>query len=116
MSWIDAYREQYEADKAQPDHPSEPAPGEPRPYSVLLVYPDYMTGGDLETYYTHVEARTVGAAIRAAQQECQNANIVGGTQESLLRSLDDLLVLLVIDGHPHDLKFQAEEEPTDAAV
>ena len=37
-------------------------------YNVLLAYPDYMTGGDLETYCAvGIPADTAAEAIRRAQ-------------------------------------------------
>jgi len=40
-----------------------------KPYTVLLLYPDYMNDNGAETYLAHVEADTVADAIKAAQAQ-----------------------------------------------
>ena len=66
-------------------------------YSVLLLYPDYMSDDYPETYYTFVTADSVQGAIDAARSDCMedNSNEEDGC---FIENPDDLLVLLVTDG------------------
>lgn len=44
-------------------------------YSVLLLYPDYMTSDSgKETYYTFIDAANADEAIKRAQKEMAAAN------------------------------------------
>lgn len=63
-------------------------------FSVLLLYPDYLaeTYGD-ETYFTHVKAPTVEAAIKKARAEATRAN------KGYVEDPADFGCLLVIEGH-----------------
>jgi hypothetical protein len=62
-------------------------------YSVLLKYPEAMTDGELETYYTFVEAEDVPHAVHAAR-------IAAASRQGY--SLSDFALLLVIEGHHPD--------------
>lgn len=66
-------------------------------YSVLLMYPDYISD-TAETFYTFVTAQNRKAAILKAQKECKAESFIS------LDSLDDLRVILVIDGHRKESK------------
>lgn len=70
------------------------APATTRPYSVLLLYPDYAT--DLtpnDTYYAFVEAPDAIAAVEAAQREAVAAQGVE------IDNPTDFHPLLVTQGH-----------------
>lgn len=70
-----------------------------RPYTVLLLRPDYIAepyGQD--TYMAHVEAENPVNAIEAAQIEVWNED--AGDEDST--SWDDYHPLLVLDGHLYD--------------
>ena len=45
-----------------------------KPYSVLLLYPDWVNESGTDTYYTFVEAADPCAAIGEAQREALAAN------------------------------------------
>jgi hypothetical protein len=64
-----------------------------RPYSVLLLYPDYANDGGTETYYAFVSAADSVEAVAQAQQQAATAQ-VGVDIES-----DDFVPLLVTQGH-----------------
>lgn len=71
-----------------------------QPYSVLLLYPDYIANNyGQETYFTHIEATRPADAAKFAQ--CQLAlefDDGGGAP-------DDFFVLLVIEGHHSDVNI-----------
>jgi hypothetical protein len=65
----------------------------PKPYSVLLLYPDYANDSGSETYYAFVEATHPLAAIVAAKRQAIAA------QECIEIEPDDFVPLLVTAGH-----------------
>lgn len=67
-----------------------------KPFTVLLLYPDYIseTFGQ-ETYLTHVEATTVKKAILAARKEAVAANRTTCPK--------DWFVLAVFEGTHNDI-------------
>jgi hypothetical protein len=69
----------------------------PQAYSVLLLYPDYVTSGGHETYLAYVSAKTVAGAIRLARAE-----VMKGCDT--IENPNDLFVHLVTTGHIQDLK------------
>jgi hypothetical protein len=66
-----------------------------KPYSVLLLYPDYANDSGTETYYAWVEAQDAIEAVAMAQREALAAN------EWAEREPDDFAPLLVTEGHHH---------------
>ncbi len=74
-----------------------PVGGNPlkKPYSVLLLYPDYADDTGYETYYALVEAADPDEAVAAAQREAVAA------QDGIEIEPDDFHPLLVTPGH-HD--------------
>jgi hypothetical protein len=71
-------------------------------YSVLLLYPDYLTD-DEETYYTFVEAADVPGAISKAQAEAFEFNRITSDEN---RDPQDFKPGLVILGHHYDILGQ----------
>lgn len=70
-----------------------------RPYSVLLLYPDYLADDfGHDTYYAHVMASDPASAVREAQQEAMAAN-TGPDDEPDADNADDFHPLLVLEGH-----------------
>lgn len=68
-----------------------------KPYSVLLLYPDYLANNyGEETYYTYVRASAPAEAVTAAQKEVADVN---GAEDSAA----DFLPLLCIEGHHEPL-------------
>ncbi len=68
-------------------------PVKPSPFTVLLLYPEYMSVNyGQETYLAHVEARDVLHAIQVAQTQACGAS-------SSCQDSEDFYPLLVIDGH-----------------
>lgn len=64
-----------------------------KPYSVLLLYPDYLSGSEgVETYYAWVKALSNTDAIEQAQIEARSVN-------TACRVLEDFRPLLVLKGH-----------------
>ena len=74
-----------------------PAGSDPvqKPYSVLLLYPDYADDTGYETYYALVEAADPDEAVAEARREAVAA------QEGIEIAPDDFIPLLVTPGH-HD--------------
>jgi hypothetical protein len=74
--------------------PPAPASAEQRPYSVLLLYPDYAceTFGQ-DTYYAFVEARDQIEAVEIAQRQAVAA------QDTEIDDPADFAPLLVTQGH-----------------
>jgi hypothetical protein len=72
-----------------------PAGNDPgkKPYSVLLLYPDYANDGGTETYYAFVEAPDQIEAVALAQRQAVAAN------ECVEIEPDDFAPLLVTQGH-----------------
>ena len=72
-----------------------PAGSDPvqNPYSVLLLYPDYVTDSGTETYYAFVEASDAIDAVAVAQRQAFAA------QEGVIFPPDDFVPLLVTEGH-----------------
>ena len=70
-----------------------------KPYSVLLLYPDYFADNfGQDTFFTHVEALGPKEAVRTAQHEIQTAN------QQEVDDPTDFYPLLVIEGHHDDVK------------
>ena len=74
-----------------------PAASDPvqKPYSVLLLYPDYADDTGHETYYALIEAADPIEAVAVAQRQAAAA------QEGIEIESDDFHPLLVTPGH-HD--------------
>ena len=72
-----------------------PAASDPskKPYSVLLLYPDYANDGGTETYYAWVEAPDPLAAIALARRQAL------AVQVGVVFPPDDFVPLLVTEGH-----------------
>jgi hypothetical protein len=66
-----------------------------KPYSVLLLYPDYANDSGTETFYAFVQATDANAAVAHAQRQAAEA------QEGIDIEPDDFAPLLVTQGH-HD--------------
>jgi hypothetical protein len=64
-----------------------------RPYSVLLLYPDYANDSGTETYYAFVEALDPIEAVATAQLEAATA------QDGVDVDSEDFAPLLVTPGH-----------------
>ena len=70
------------------------------PYSVLLIYPDYLSDG-LETYYAFVRATCPAEAARNAQLKAARAARRGDDvdRDDLRELAQDFKVLLILRGH-----------------
>jgi hypothetical protein len=64
-----------------------------KPFSVLLLYPDYANDGGTETYYAFVEATDSIAAVALVQRQAVAAQIGVGIEP------EDFAPLLVTEGH-----------------
>ena len=64
-----------------------------KPYSVLLLYPDYANDSGTETYYAFVEALNPIEAVAVAQREAVTA------QDGMDGDPEDFAALLVTPGH-----------------
>jgi hypothetical protein len=75
--------------------PAPPLGNDPadKPYSVLLLYPDYANDNGYETYYAFVEAPDPIAAVAVAQRQAVEA------QEGIEIEPDDFVPLLMTEGH-----------------
>lgn len=70
-----------------------------KPYTVLLLYPDYMTADyGQETFLAHVAAPTVKDAQYAAQMDAISMNTMDSDKA------EDFSVLAVFEGHLNDIK------------
>ena len=69
------------------------APTGSKPYSVLLLYPDYANDGGSETYYAWVTASDPLDAVAVAQRQAAAAQIVD------IDDPTDFAPLLVTQGH-----------------
>jgi hypothetical protein len=78
------------AEAGKPSAESDPAK---KPYSVLLLYPDYANDGGNETYYAWVEAPDPVTAVAVARRQAFAA------QEGVIFPPDDFAPLLVTEGH-----------------
>lgn len=74
-----------------------------RKYSVLLLYPDYLSDGPT-TYYHLTEAANPKKAAARAQRAAAQAQVEGACND-----YEDFLVLLVIEGHHDDLPVYETE-------
>lgn len=70
-----------------------PAASENKPYSVLLLYPDYANDTGYETYYAFVDAQDPIAAVAQAKRKAVAA------QDGIEIEPDDFIPLLVTEGH-----------------
>lgn len=79
-------------------------------YSVLMLYPEYMTEnfGD-ESYLAHVVAASVEDAMRMAQEEAYAAGASRWELEDPQGDPDDFMVLLCVKGHVNDLSNAPSE-------
>lgn len=80
-------------ESAWKDEPPTPGDRAKRPYSVLLLYPEYANDGGAETYYAWVEAGDPIAAVAEARRRAYAAN------ESEMMTPLDFTPLLVTEGH-----------------
>jgi hypothetical protein len=75
-----------------------------QPFTVLLVYPDYLgENWPYDTYLAHVEADAEAAAITAAQALAQNDQGADFDGEPIVQTPADFAPLLVVAGHHDDL-------------
>jgi hypothetical protein len=66
-----------------------------KPYSVLLLYPDYANENGNDTYFAHVETADATDAFEAAQQQaCEQNNDIPS---------DDFALLALFDSHLENL-------------
>ena len=76
------------------EHPNAvPPPAEAKPYSVLLLYPDYANDSGTETFYAFVQTADAIAAVAQAQRQAAAA------QEGIEAEPEDFAALLVTEGH-----------------
>ena len=73
--------------------PTEGGDSARKPYSVLLLYPDYANDSGTETYYAFVEALDPIEAVALAQREAVTS------QEGMDGDPEDFAALLVTPGH-----------------
>ena len=66
-----------------------------KPYTVILLYPDYLTSEIAETYTAHVTAENGDAAILLAQDEAACAN----SDDEAAIYARHFAVIAVFDGH-----------------
>ena len=64
-----------------------------KPYSVLLMYPDYVADVYGETYYDFVAATSPKDAVKIARERCAEAHNLD------LEDWEDLAVVLITEGH-----------------
>lgn len=78
-----------------------------KPYSVLLLYPDYLSDGP-ETYYGFVRADTPSEAASKAQLQAAKACRRGDDvdRDDLRELAGDFKVELVIRGHRTGLAWE----------
>ena len=79
------------------------------PYTVLLLYPEYLNDNGDETYLAHVEAANPREAVTVARQEVAEAH----TSEygCSLNDPADMAALIVFPGH-HTPALTAYDEPS----
>lgn len=75
-------------------------------YTVLLLYPDYMNEGGVETYLAHVTALSRADAITEARIEARDLD---GNSEC--DDGDDFAVLMVMSGHIAEIFDMPPAEP-----
>ena len=68
-------------------------PGARKPWSVLLLYPDYANDSGTETFYGFVQAGDALSAVAEAKRQAVAA------QAGIEIDPDDLAALLVTQGH-----------------
>lgn len=73
-------------------------------YTVMLLRPDYVTGGDLETFLTNAKADTPQQAVDAARLEAMAADNV---EEG---NATDYAVLFICAGKHDDLTHLIDNE------
>jgi len=81
------------------DSPAKPL----LPYSVLLLYPDYMTGSDRETYFAHVKAENPAQAVQAAR-----AMATAAQEPDTVSDPDDFAPLMCLAGHHEAALLRAD--------
>jgi hypothetical protein len=79
------------------------------PYTVLLLYPDYLNDNGDETYLAHVEAADPREAVTAARQQATDANTT--ERGCSLNNPTDMAALIVFPGH-HTPALTAYDEPS----
>lgn len=67
---------------------------EPKDFTVVLKYPDYMTGGDDEYFIDTATAADPGAAARAVQRAAADANLI----DDPIDDPTDFAVVAVFEG------------------
>ncbi len=86
-SWLRVPPSEWEANLASDGEDGE------KPYSVLLLYPDYANDGGKETFYAFVKARDPIEAVLLAQRRALAVNEWEETEP------EDFAPLLVTEGH-----------------
>lgn len=75
-----------------------------KPYTVLLLYPDYIANNyGQDTYLACVEAPNVELAVGLAQDMAAAASKTPGNKDEDEHDPDDFYPLLTIAGHHDDL-------------
>ena len=81
-----------------------------KPYTVLLLYPDYMTDNfGQDTYLAHVEAGDPESAVVQAQKWAMTANIDPEDMGLVQDFSEDFFPLFVCEGHRDDLYSHRKE-------
>lgn len=76
-----------------------------KPFTVLLLYPDYVSDNfGHETYLAHVTASGRHAAVLAAQRELQKIFVENDGHDDTPIPESDFHCLAVFEGHLQDVK------------
>lgn len=75
-----------------------------KPYTVLLLRPDYIADEfGKDTYMAHVMAPDVACAQKMAQNEAHGCDMKGNDEEDVYGEPADYAVLLVLPGRHNDV-------------
>jgi len=87
---------------------AKPSRTKREPYSVMLRYPEYVTDGQPETFYTFVKAASPADAVhKARKQAVRKMNKTGAyTPEELEKLYSEFEVELVIRGRHKGLEWE----------
>jgi hypothetical protein len=71
-----------------------------KPYTVILLYPDWREDNQVQTYLDQVNALTIESAIAMAYRGC----VAGNGWRLSDYELGDFQVIAVFEGHHNDIK------------
>lgn len=79
-----------------------------KPYTVILMYPDYVADDYGENYLAHVDATDPTEAVKVAQRQAMKENGNEPDDDGFDREAAAYAPIAVFDGHLRDLQCEVQ--------